>query len=252
MKAILELDKLLSPPTWSTTLLIDAMYFHSAKVFCNVAKMSLKAVGKARRAFADLRNEEAEILGRYDGDSWKAYDNLEPIYIQMDSAEYNICAAYGPYLQNIALTHILCATASEAHINLTAKRRLKGKFRDNFEKISIEGKWLFLPKLLEKATFDQGAEPFQSFGKLIRYRNELVHYKGRKESWANFEKRMPKFLDKLGLSLRKARRSIWAVREMILKLSKMIDEEPPYWLREGYDELPGNIVTNFFEIEVEK
>lgn len=252
MNAILEFDKVPSPPTWSTTLLIDAMYFHSARGCCDVAKISLKGIGKARKEFADLRNEEADILDRYDGDSWKAYDDLEPIYIQMESAEYNIGAAYGPYLQNIVLNHILCATALEAHINLIAKRRLKGKFRDNFGKISIEGKWLFLPKILGKTTFDQGAEPFQSFGKMIRYRNELVHYKGRKESWADFEKGMPKFLDKLGLSLRKARRSIWAVREMILKLSKMIGEEPPYWLREGYDALPRDIVTNFFKVEMEE
>ncbi len=252
MNAILGSDKDLSPPTWSTTLSIDAMYFHSAKGCCEVAKVSLKAIGKARKAFADLRNEEADILDQHDGDSYKAYDDLEPIYIQMDGAEYDIGAAYGPYLQNIALTHILCATASEAHINLIAKGRLKGKFRDNFEKISIEGKWLFLPKILGKATFNQGSEPFQSFGKLIKYRNELVHYKGRKESWATFEEGMPKFLDKLGLSLRKARGSIWAVREMILELSKMIDEEPPYWLREGYDDLPRDIGLNFFEVIIEK
>ena len=62
---------------------------------------------------------------------------------------------------------------------------------------------------------------------------------------------MPKFLDKLGLSLRKARKSIWAVREMVLELSKMIDEEPPYWLREGYDGLPKDIVTNFFRVDVD-
>ena len=76
MNAILELGKVPSPPTWSTTLLIDAMYFHSAKGCCDVAKISLKAIGKVRKAFADLRNEEADISDRYDGDSWKAYDGF--------------------------------------------------------------------------------------------------------------------------------------------------------------------------------
>jgi hypothetical protein len=246
------LDKVPSPPTCSTTLLIDAMYFHAAKNTCAAAKTFLKGIGKARKALADLRNEEAGVLDRYNGDSWKAYDDLEPIYIQMESAEHGIGAAYGPYFQNIALTHILCATAAEAHINLIAKGRLEGKFRDNFERISIEGKWLFLPKILENTTFDQGSEPFQSFSKLIKYRNELVHYKGRKESWESFEQGMPEFLDKLGLSLRKARKSIQTVREMILEISRMIDQGPPYWLREGYHDLPQNIVTNFFEIDIEK
>lgn len=246
------LDKIPSPPTWSTTLLIDAMYYHAAKNTYAAAKKSMQGIGKARKAFADLRNEEVEVLDQYNGDSWKAYDDLEPIYIQMESAEYGIGAAYGPYFQNIALTHILCATAAEAHVNLIAKVHLKGKFRNNFERVSIEGKWLFLPKIMGNTTFEQGSEPFQSFSKLIKYRNELVHYKGRKESWETFEKSMPKFLDKLGLSLRKARKSLQAVREMILEISRMINQEPPYWLREGYDDLTQDIVTNFFETDIEK
>ena len=112
------------------------MYFHAAKNTFAAAKQSLKGIGKARKAFADLRKEEAGVLDQYNGDSWGAYDGLEPIYIQMESAEYGIGAAYGPYFQNIALTHILCATAAEAHVNLIAKGHLKGKFRDNFEKMS--------------------------------------------------------------------------------------------------------------------
>jgi len=199
-----------------------------------------------------LRSEEEEILESHGGDSSEAYDELEPIYIQMGNAEYDIGAAYGPYFQNIALTHILCLTAAEAHINIIAKENLKGKFRDNFERISIEGKWLFLPKILGKTTFDQGAEPFQSISTLIRHRNELVHYKARKEAWEGFEQGMPKFLGKLGLSLRDARRSLKAVKGMILELSRIIEKEPPYWLREGYDDLPQDIATNFFEIKIEK
>jgi hypothetical protein len=246
------LDKIPSPPSYFTTLSIDAMYFHAAKNCCEAAKISLKGIGEARKAFVDLRSEEAGILKHYDGDAWKAYDDLEPIYIQMESAEYGIGAAYGPYFQNIALTHILCATAAEAHINIIAKGRLEGKFNDNFERISIEGKWLFLPRILGNTTFDQGAEPFQSFSELIKYRNELVHYKGGRESWEGFEEGMPKFLDKLGLSLRIARKSIKTAMKMILEISKMINQEPPYWLRQGYDDLPQDIATNFFETHIEK
>ena len=246
------LDKVPSPPTWSTTLLIDAMYFHAAKIAYATAKKSLIGIGKARKAFSDLRYEETEILDRYNGDSYRAYDELEPVYIQMENAEYGIGAAYGPYFQNIALTHILCTTTAEAHINLIAKVHLEGKFRKIFEKISVEGKWLFLPKIIGDTTFDQGTEPFQSFSGLIKYRNELVHYKGIKESWESLEKGMPTFLDKLGLSLRRARKSIQAVRDMIQELSRMINKEPPYWLREGYDDLGQDIVTNFFETDIEK
>jgi hypothetical protein len=43
-----------------------------------------------------------------------------------------------------------------------------------------------------------------------------------------------------------------AIREMIIKLSKIINNDPPYWLREGYDDLPPDSVTNFFEINIKR
>lgn len=243
--------KLISPPSWSTTLLLDAMFFHAAQENYKAAEKALKDIEKADRKFARLRAKERTILDRHNRDSWNAYDELEPVYIQMDSAEYSIGAAYGPHLQYLALTHILCSAASEAHINQMSKETLTGKFRDQFEKVSLEGKWLFLPKMIGRYSFDQGAKPFQSFSILIKYRNELVHYKGKKETWESFEQGPPTFLDKLGLSLPEAHRSLQTIRMMILELSKMTQREPPYWLRKGYNKLPADIITNFFEIEIE-
>ncbi len=228
----------ISPPSSFTTLLIDAMYFHVAKQSYVAAKRSLKGIGKAIKIFADLRAKEADIKERYADDIMEAYNELEPIYIQMEDAEYGIGAAYGPYLQNVAITHIFCATALEAHINGIAKGRLTGKFKEIFEKISLEGKWLFLPKILGKMSFDQGSEPFQSFLRLIKYRNELIHYKGRKDEWEGFEYGEPKFFEKLGLSLTVAKNSLKTVREMILELSKNMKIDPPHWLRKGYDRTP--------------
>jgi len=245
------LDEIPPFPTWFAALQIDEMYFHAAKSCCENASSAIVNIENAKKTFTGLRNEEAEILERYDGDSWKAGDELETICIQMEGAEYDIGAAYGPYLQSIALTHILCVTAAEAHINLIAKARLSGKIRDNFERISIEGKWLFLPKILGNTTFDQGAEPFQGFSKLIGYRNELVHYRGRKERCDSFEHGMPKFLDRLGLSLTEAWKSIDTVKGIILQMAAMINQKSPHWLREGYEDLPQDIVTNFFDITLE-
>jgi hypothetical protein len=243
--------KIISPPSWSTTLLVDAMYYHAAQENYKAAKMALKDIEKADRRFTRLKAKEEHVLDIHDGDSFSAYDELELINIKMESAEYSIVAAYGPHLQCLALTHILCASAAEAHINQIAKEILTGKFRDQFEKVSLEGKWLFLPKMTGRYCFDQGAEPFQSFSMLIKYRNELVHYKGKKENWGGFEQGRPKFLDKLGLSLSEAHRSIQTVKIMILELSKMTQKEPPYWLRKSYHKLPSDIVTNFFNIKIE-
>lgn len=243
--------KILSPPKLSTTLLVDAMYFHAAQENFKAAKAVKKNIEKAERGFARLRAKEKKILVKHNGDSFSAYDELEPLYIQMEGAEYNIGAAYGPQMQHLALTHILCAAAAEAHINQIAKEELIGSVREHFEKVSIEGKWLFLPKMLKGCCFDQGSEPFQSFSKLIKYRNGLVHYKGKKECWEGFEQGEPKFITTLGLSIQEAERSLQSIMGMILELSKMMKREPPYWLRKDYDKLSSDIVTNFFLITFE-
>lgn len=241
----------ISPPSWSTTLLLDAMYYHAAKENYQAAKTTLKGIEKAEKAFSKLKAKEKRVLERHVGDSSRAYDALEPIYIQMEGAEYDIGNAYGPHLQHLALTHILCIATAEAHINQIAKNILSGKFLDQFEKVPLEGKWLFLPKFIGRDSFDQGQEPFQSFSRLVKFRNELVHYKGKKEHWESFEQGLPKFFDKLGLSIPMALRSLKTVKAMILELSKMTRNEPPYWLREDFDNLPTNIVTNYFKTEIE-
>lgn len=244
--------KIISPPKLSTTLLVDAMYFNAAQENFKAANAGRKNIEKANRSFARLRAKENQILEKHHSDSFSAYDELEPLYIQMEGAEYSIGAAYGPQMQHLALTHILCAAAAEAHINQISKEELTGNVRDHFEKVSLEGKWLFLPKMLKGCCFDQGSEPFQSFSKLIKYRNALVHYKGKREYWEGFEQGEPNFLTTLGLSLQEAGRSLKSVVGMILELSKMMSKEPPYWLRKDYDKLSSDIVTNFFEITIEQ
>ena len=228
------------------------MYFHAAQTSYRAAKSALKGIGQARKDFADLRKEEAAILGKHDSHYWSAYDELESTYIQMDNSQHGIGAAYGPYLQNIAITHILCTMVTEAHINVIAKEELEGRYWENFDRLRLEGKWLLLPRILGMEGFDQGAEPFQSFSKMTKYRNDLVHYKGKREEWEFLDTVKPNFLNRLGLSLPEARSSLGTVKKLISTLSKLIDRDPPYWLREGYDELPQGIVTNFFDVGVER
>ena len=228
------------------------MYYHAAQKNFKAAKRGSKEIEKAEKGFARLRAKEKRILDKHSNEPLGAYNELEPVYIQMEGAEYDIAAAYGLQIQYLALVHILCAAAAEAHINQIAKEELTGKFRDQFEKVSLEGKWLFLPKMLGGSSFDQRSEPFQSFSMLIKYRNALVHHKSKKENWEGFEQGPPKFLHTLGLSLQEADRSVRSVRLMFIELSKIIKRKPPYWLRDGYDKLPTDITTNFFEIVLER
>lgn len=237
--------------SFSTSLLLDAMYYHAARSCYLTAKNALAGIRRTKQGFLDLRNKE-DLIKRTNENSDKSYNKLEQIYIQMESAEHNIGSSYGPYLQNIALTHILCTTAAEAHINVIARKKFKGKFMDHFERISLEGKWLFLPKIVGNSSFDPGSEQFQNFSKLIKYRNELVHYKGQKEKWDGFEYGEPQFFNKLGLTIGEARKSLKTIKIMFLEIAKMTNIDPPFWIRKGYDDLPQEIATNFFSIEVEK
>jgi len=196
----------------------------------------MPAIRKAESDFNILLQQETTILERHKDDPDSSYNEHERLAITMESQEYEIGLAYGPFLQYLATVHILCATSLEAHINIRAKETLKGRFFRDFERISLEAKWLFLPKLLGIAGFEPGTEPFQGFARLIKYRNEIVHYKGRKEEW-NRQGGVPSFLEKLGFTLAAAENSLDCVRNMITTLANQLDQATPHWLHvveDGY------------------
>jgi hypothetical protein len=226
--------------TWKTHLRIDALYFHAARQSHNRALSSQKKIKKAENYWKSLEEYEEEILAKHNGDSYSAYDELEPIYIQFEGAHYQIGAAHAFLFKEVATVHILSAAALEAHMNLIAKEILKGKNLEQFEKISLEGKWLFSPKILGLTGFEPGDQPFQRFSKLLKYRNNLVHYKRLKEEWVYGA--IPQFVRKLGLTLEDSKESIAAVESMIEELAKQLGLETPYWLRSDLSDM------DYFEI----
>lgn len=216
---------------FETSLLIDALYLHAARKALEEAKKSTKEIEKALGYFESLRQEESDILESHNGDSSDAYDKLEPIYIAMDSADYSIGKAYGPHLQSIVIVHILSVATLEYHINFLARESLSGRFLVNFDRLSLDGKWLYLPNMLNLHGFDPGKEPFQSFSRLLKYRNKLVHYKGKREEW--IDGKPPSFLEEIGLTLNAAKKSISCVQNMILEISNQMKKKPPFWLRDN-------------------
>jgi len=75
-------------------------------------------------------------------------------------------------------TSIILATAClEAFLNGLGFEHLP-KLWKKIEKLSLETKWqLFSILKSNKDLYDAGREPYQSLGKLTRYRNLLIHYK---------------------------------------------------------------------------
>lgn len=218
------------PPIWETSLAIDAMYYHAALQNYKEAKKAKKAINRLHREWKELEAKEEEILERYNGDAFRASDELEPIAIRMGHFHSEMENAYKPFLEALAVTHILCAASLEAYINSRAKETFTGKRLQYFERLPLEGKWLFLPKILGYEVFDLGKEPFQSFSKLIKLRNVLVHYKERKEEWQLGK--VPSFIRDLGLNLWSGNNSLSSVKEMIKTLAKHLREDAPLWVKE--------------------
>jgi hypothetical protein len=71
----------------------------------------------------------------------------------------------------------LSAMCLEAYINGVMQERLPSVSAD-LEGMEIRAKWLATPLMLGHADcFDKGAMPFQAFTELVKWRNQLVHYK---------------------------------------------------------------------------
>jgi len=240
MSPRLSVSKILED--WKLAFDVDAMYFHAAKQNYETGVRGFARVQQAYDNYAGLEEESERVIGKYRGDTWKAYDELEPLYIQLESAGSSIGFEYAPVLEAFSTTHILCAAALETHINARSKGLLSGKSWDKFESMDLETKWLFLPKLAGLEGFDPGTEPFQSFSKLISFRNRLVHYKERTEPWK--PPGVPSFLADLGLTEKLAGQSLESVRGMISGLARRLKEKQPFWLTKSTQ------AANYFSIQI--
>ena len=218
-----------------TYLEIDALYLHAARQAYMRACLGQNQIELAIEQWKALEEEESRILAKYDGDSEAAYDEYEPICFQFESAHGKIGEAHAPLIKDIAVIHMLSVAALEAHINSIASEKLSGKELEAFFNFTLVAKWLFLPKILSCYGFSPSCQPFQRFAQLIRYRNNLIHYKGKSEDWVYGE--VPNFLVNLGLTMEAASDSLTAVHEMIVEFANQRDLDPPYWLRPDLNEM---------------
>lgn len=214
--------------TLKTRLSLEALYYYSASFHFKKAKNSLPELQKALKRYSKLEEEEKLLKIK------KADDKLESIAIQIiDYINPLIESLYKPLLEGVALTHILCLASLEAHINILAKNNLSGKILKNFDYLSVESKWLYLPLLSGMSTFNPGMQPFQDFSDLIKIRNALMHYKPKIEDF-NGEP-VPKYLDVLGLSIPKAEISLKVVPAMVSNLANLLKRPIPDWINNAPD-----------------
>jgi hypothetical protein len=231
------------PPVWMTVLAVDAMYFHAAKEALTRAARATKEIKKAEVRVARWQAKIERLNELHDADALKDsdyYNRMERLSIQIEDLEYGVGAAYGPLLQSLATVHIFAASALEAHVNIRGQELLAGRELGLFERLPLDAKWLFLPRLLGLIGFDPGAQPFQNFDRLVKVRNKLVHYKVQREPWGGSDV-PPQFLDAIGLSSEAADESVATVREMVKEFARQLGESAPWWLNAGN--------PSFFQLE---
>ncbi len=203
---------------------VDIMYFHAARRHLELANESWPHVEKALETLKEL-DEEWEHL-HADDDLPLEESRLERIAISTEHQFETVGFAYAPVLEHIAIVHLLCANCLEATINAIGKDLLTGSMFEEFDKLSLTGKWLFLPKIRELKGFDPGKEPFQSFNRMIKFRNHLTHYRPKKEDGPAFA--VPTFLASLGLTVEDAECSVKVTRKMVGDIHRQLKREMDY------------------------
>jgi hypothetical protein len=211
-------------------LRVDLMYFSAARRCHEQAKSAMPVAEAEAKRLEVLWKKSVEIENRpypNDREEENSFDystEMERISIAIENQGQSVGFAYAPILENIAMTHLLCGACLEAHINQKAEQLLSSREFEDFDRMTITGKWLFLPKILGHAGFDPGNEPFQSFDQLIKWRNKLAHYKELRESWS-MRYPVPEFLTKLGLTVPQAEKSHQATRAIVHALARQLNDE---------------------------
>lgn len=211
-----------------TALNVDAMFFHSA--------VNNLTDATKHKAVADAANEELNSIPWLDDyEVWDLGDEIDVSFSKeeikyVEDLKDKAKEAFSRVLQSTATTHMFCVAALEAHINKIASSYIKAKMFDHYEKLSIEGKWLLLPQLLGKRGFEPGHQPFQDFSHLIKTRNVLVHYKGKKIP--GFYADSTDLYKPLGLTVEEAHTSVEATKKMIVRLAEIMELAPPKWIQD--------------------
>lgn len=212
-------------------LRIDALYYHFAIDLSDAVQKSYQSFQRKSTIISDAIVDE--MLFEYDPNTEEQIPSQELFEIELKLAD-----EYGKTVQQIAIIHLLCAASLEAHINIRSQEFLSGQILEQFERFSLESKWLFFPTILGKKGFVPGAQPYQSFATLAKYRNSLAHFKGKPQKWDSLVD-FPA-LQKNGLMVEDALASLKCFSNIIGDLAKQLGEKPPTWLDRQH--------MNYFEI----
>ncbi len=133
-------------------------------------------------------------------------------------------------MQNSMACFVFCVICLEAYINTYAGDRLSKLIWEKLERLRLEDKWMLVPELLLKKTFERNKEPYKSLKWLVDKRNSIVHHKGK------FSK--PR-IDRLGViydrvyaefTLEEAEKALQLTKDLIKSLHSFDASKTPHWL----------------------
>ena len=82
-------------------------------------------------------------------------------------------------MQNSMACFVFAVICLEAYINTYAGDWLSELVWEKLERLRLEDKWMLVPELLLKKTFERKKEPYASLKWLVNKRNSIVHHKGK-------------------------------------------------------------------------
>jgi hypothetical protein len=230
--SIPELGTEMKPSRTFATLAIDGIYYLEASDQLRRIREIAPEFVQWQRTIAETNEEIDKIFDA--AKTREEQEEAESLCIKIDRDWQSFDPVAKKLIQSSVVCQILCVACLEAHINVRAEETLQGKNFEEFDNLSIVGKWLFYSTLLRlKNSFDHGAEPFQSFQALVARRNRLVHYKTKREEISH-PYDMPNFVERLGLDIKSCEKAVRTTAQMAKHLARLEGRRPPGWVSEDW------------------
>ncbi len=229
-------------PETRVFLELDGLYLFAARLHLartNPPKVRIRSLTqrllRLNRAIPASGFSHENDEGRQDRDLPDYHDTLVEVGRNIEDTYYQLVRAFRPSWQHCAEAIILSALSIEAHMNRriielvtasSARKRLT-KATPPHEKVQK------ILAHLGKKQFNKSEQVFADYVSLVRYRNNLVHYKPRLT--LHDDGRPPKLPEELGLIPREAKRAVRVAEGLIESFSHRLGLDAPAWIRRDID-----------------
>lgn len=154
--------------------------------------------------------------------------------LSLESPKSKTCTRYftsrGDIFHSSAITIVFAAFYLEAYIYIFAQKYLSRKYiAKHLEKLSLESKWIIIPKLITGKDYPTGSQAYQDLIKVVKLRNDLAHPKPTPTEYLGDNKKRKQQIDirnqTIETIIENAHIAIRACRDVLIELFKL-EREP--------------------------